>query len=64
MKNLYEIRFWNIAGENIRVAGKYSHAFDNREDAWNATNALLLHAHKIGAVEMDINNDFYPIEED
>lgn len=64
MKNVYEVRFWNIADENIKVAGKYSHSFDTFEDAWEAANALLKAAYKNGAVAMDINNDFWPIEND
>lgn len=57
----FTVRFWNAADECINVGGKYGHDFDAFEDAWNAANALLLAAHKMGAVEMDINNDFYPI---
>lgn len=61
---MFTVRFWNIADTNIMVAGKFSHDFDTWEDAWNGANALLLSAHKLGAVEMDINNEFYPIIED
>lgn len=59
----YTVRFWNQANENIKIAGKYSHTFSTEEDAWNAANALLLSAYKNGADAMDINNDFYAIEE-
>lgn len=61
---VFTVRFWNAADECINVGGKYGHDFDTFEDAWNAANALLLAAHKKGAVEMDINNDFYPIIEE
>lgn len=60
----YTIRFWNIAGENIKVAGKYSFDFGTRESAMMGAEALLLRAYKLGAVEMDLNNEFYPIVED
>lgn len=61
---MFTVRFWNSMNECIRVGGKYQHEFDSFEDAWNAANALLKNAHKHGAVEMDINNDFYQIIED
>lgn len=64
MSDIYEIRFWNIADENIMVGGKYSHSFNTEKDAWNGANALLLSAYKKGAVLMDMNNVFYPIVED
>ena len=60
----YEIRFWNANNENIKVAGKYSHSFDSYEDAINGANAFLNNAYKLGAVSMDINNDFYHIIND
>lgn len=59
----YSLRFWNKANECIRVGGKYEHVFDTSEDAFNAANAFLISAVKSGAVEMDINNDFYEIIE-
>ena len=61
---MYTVRFWNKANECINVGGKYLHYFDTYADAWDAANAMLATAHKCGAVEMDINNDFYPIIED
>ena len=61
MKNIYEVRFWNTYGENIKVGGKYAHGFDSIADAWDAAHALLNSAHKHGAVQMDINNFFHPI---
>ena len=64
MKYSFAVRFWNIRGENIKVGGKYSHEFDTLADAWDAAHALLIAAHKHGAVEMDINNAFYPIVAD
>lgn len=62
MAIIYTLRFWNSSNENIRVAGKYSHDFDTFADAWDAANALLKAAYKLGACEIDINNDFWPIE--
>lgn len=65
MKRLhYEVRFWNKWGECIKIGGKYSHAFETYQDAWDGANALLISAHKKHAVEMDINNEFFPIIED
>lgn len=61
---MYTVRFWNRADECIMVAGSYQHNFETYKDAWNGANALLITAHSKGAVEMDINNDFYPIIED
>ena len=61
---MYSIRFWNKASENIMVGGKYMYEFDTREDAWNAANALCKAAMKLGAIEADINNEFYDLEED
>lgn len=60
---VFTLRFWNRANENIRVGGKYSHDFDTFQDAWDAAEALLRAAHKLGATEMDINNDYYFILE-
>ena len=60
----YSVRFWNASNECIRVAGKYAHDFDSFDDVWDAANALLNAAYNIGAVEMDINNEFYRIIED
>lgn len=61
---MYTIRFWNAANENIMIAGKYSHDYESYEDAWNAANAFLINAVKHGAVEVDINNVFFPIIDD
>lgn len=58
----YTLRFWNKAGECINVGGKYLHEFDSFEDAWESGEAMLKHAYKLGAVEVDINNTFYRIE--
>jgi len=58
----YEVRFWNSANECIKVGGKYSHSFNSFEDAMESAEALLASAFKNGAVEMDINNEFYSIE--
>ncbi len=60
---MFRVRFWNEADENIKVAGRFAFEFDAKEDAWYAANALLQCAHDLGAVAMDINNEFYPIEE-
>lgn len=57
----YDVRFWNKAGENIRVCGKYRHTFDTLEDAYDSANALCASAYELGAVEVDINNEFYKI---
>ena len=61
---MYTVRFWNVADENIKVGGRYAHNFNTMADAWNAANALLKSAYNKGAVDMDINNSFYPIIED
>lgn len=59
---MFSVRFWNIAGENIKVGGKYMHeGYSTFMDAWESANALLKSAVKNGAVEMDINNSFYQI---
>lgn len=60
----YSIRFWNKACECINVGGKYSHEYETFSDAWDAANALIISAYNSGAVEMDINNEFYPIIDD
>ena len=64
MEKVFEVRFWNAADVNIKVCGKYSHPFPTYKDAWHAACAMLATAVRVGAIEMDINNDFYPIEED
>ena len=61
---MFEVRFWNTMNECIKVGGKYSHVFDTFGDAWDAANAFLKYAEEHGAVEMDINNDFYVIVQD
>lgn len=61
---IFTVRFWNAADENIPVAGKYGHDFDTFEKAWSAANAFLITAFNHGAIEMSINDDFYPIIED
>ena len=61
---MFTVRFWNSSGECIQICGKYHLTFDTYEDAWDAANALVKEAHKQGAVEMDINNSFYPIIKD
>ena len=61
---MYTVRFWNKANECVKVGGKYNHDFDSYDDAMDAANALVKSAYKIGAVQMDINNDFYPIISD
>lgn len=61
---MYTVRFWNEANECIRIAGQFGHDFDNWQDAWNAANAFMKGAYELGAVEMDINNEFYEIIED
>lgn len=59
---MFSVRFWNIAGENIKVGGKYMYeGYSTFMDAWESANALLKSAVKNGAVEMDINNKFYQI---
>ena len=40
------------------------HEFDSYREAWNAANALLENAYKNGAIEVDINNEFYSIIEE
>ena len=60
----YTVRFWNEANECIHVCGNYSHSFPSWEDAWSAANAMINIAASKGANAMDINNDFYPIEDD
>lgn len=60
---MYTIRFWNIANECIMIGGRYSHIFETFEDAWESANALLVNAYSNGATQMDINNEFYDIEE-
>ena len=62
--NTFTVRFWNIASEVIPVGGQYMYDFDTFEDAWDSANALLKRAYKLGAVVMDINNEFYPIMND
>ena len=61
---VYCVRFWNKANECIRVGGKYWHEFDSEEEAMQGANALLRAAVRAGAVEADINNKFYAIEDD
>ena len=61
MSKTYTVRFWNRAGENIKVGGKYMHDFDSFADAMESGNALCKAAWGAGAVEADINNEFYPI---
>lgn len=63
-KETYVVRFWNEANECIWVGGKYGHEFNTYSDAWNAANALLIAAHNSGAVEVDINNEFFQILDD
>ena len=58
---MYDVRFWNASGECIKVGEKYHREFKTKEDALNAANDLLFSAHLCGAVEMDINNEFYDI---
>lgn len=61
-KNIYTVRFWNVANECISVGGKYLHDFDTYEDAYNGACALLKSAVAHGATDMDINNEFFTIE--
>ena len=61
---VYLVRFWNKANECIRVGGKYWHEFDSEEEAMQGANALLRAAVRAGAVEADIDNKFYAIEDD
>ena len=61
---MYTLRFWNKANECIEVGGRYSHDFDTKDDAFNVAYALIKSAHKKGAVEIDIDNEFYSIIED
>lgn len=61
---MFTIRFWNSANENICVGGKYSHDFFSLEDAWDGAYALVESAYKLGAVAMDINNEFWNILDD
>ena len=64
MEKTYDVRFWNKANECIRIGGKFVHTFDTLDDAMDAANALVKEAHKLGAVEMDINDELYEIKED
>lgn len=61
---LFTVRFWNTADENIAVGGKYSYDFATFDDAWDGANALIKEAHNLGAIEMDINGDFWDIIDD
>ena len=61
---MVEFRFWNAGGENIKVAGKYSHVADTESDAKSNAEALLISASKAGAIEVDFNNVFYDIVDD
>ena len=63
-RNIYTVRFWNVANECINVGGKYIHDFESYEDAWNGANALLRCAYDCGAIEADINNEFFSIVND
>lgn len=62
---MFEIRFWNSDGACVEVGGKYSRSFESYDDAWESAEALLKYAYEQrGAVEMDINGDFYWIYDD
>lgn len=63
-KTTYCLRFWNSANECVLVAGKYMHECETFEDAFEMANAFLKSAYKKGAVELDINNEFYDIVND
>lgn len=64
MKKMITIRFWNVANECINVGGRYLHYAETEADAWNMATALLKAAHRKGAVEMDMDNQFYQIIDD
>ena len=61
---MFTVRFWNKSSECVMVKGKYLHEFLTWNDAWETTKELLLDAFKVGAIEVDINNRFFPIVED
>ena len=64
MAKVFNVRFWNAASECIKVGAGYNHFFDSINDAWDYANFMLARAYKKGAVEIDINNDFFPIVAD
>lgn len=64
MAKMICFRFWNAAGENIRVVGQYNHFAYTLDEAREYAEALLQNAVKLGAVEVDFDNDFYAIEND
>lgn len=70
MEDIYTVRFWNSYNECLPVFGSdlcYSdYAYDTHtfEQALEIANKWLEEAHKMGAVEMSINGDLYPIIED
>lgn len=63
-KQIYTVRFWNVANECMNIDGLYMHSFDSYENAWNGAVAMLERAYNLGAVEMDINNEFFDIVND
>lgn len=61
MKKDCEVRFWNAMNENIMVCGKYSHFFYTEDEALCWATDILPWAYALGAREMDINCEVYPI---
>ena len=61
---MYYLRFWNIANENIKVAGQYCFACETEEEAEALAESLYKKAVELGAIWLDINNDFYCINEE
>lgn len=57
-------RFWNSAGEDIRVGGHYNHFAYTMDDAKENAEALLISAVKLGATEVDFDGTFYDIVND
>lgn len=64
MRDVYTVRFWNEADECIIFDGHSQFIAYSFDDAFNLAYALLGMAVAHGAVEMDINNSFYPIIDD
>lgn len=63
-ENPHYLRFWNIANENIQVDGSYCFTCDGLKEAEDLAESLKDKAIGLGAIWMDINNDFYCINED
>ena len=61
-RDFHYIRFWNIADENIAVCGQYTFKhYGTVEETEEMAQALLNSAVELGAIELDIDNNFYTI---